>query len=269
MNDWKRSKSTQKQGRNQGRDNRPERKTKVSAEGGDYWLYGQHSVRAALDNPARQAHRLLATLNAAKNLGASPIEAEIVDRKAIDKLVTADAVHQGLALYVSPLPETHLADLLEDPAVTCLIILDQVTDPHNVGAIMRSAAAFGASAVVTTWRHSPPETAVLSRASSGTLELVPYIRGNNLADQLGKMQDAGFMLIGLDGEGDMTPEQLMQNEKARPDRFALVLGAEGKGMRHRTSVLCDILMRLPISDKVDSLNVSNAAAVALYALTQG
>jgi 23S rRNA (guanosine2251-2'-O)-methyltransferase len=161
-----------------------------------------------------------------------------------------------------------LEDLVERDDISCLVVLDQVTDPHNVGAVMRSAAAFGAAAIITTWRHSPPETAVLAKASAGTLEIMPYIRGNNLADQLSKMQEAGFILIGLDASGDTTPEQLMQNPKTRPDRIALVLGAEGKGLRKRTVDLCDHIMRLPIAETVDSLNVSNAAAVALYALTR-
>lgn len=280
MTDWKNNRHAQNQSQNQGKNRgkdqrksqggnaRPERKTKAMAEGEDYWLYGLHPVQAALDNTKRQTHQLLTTLNAGKNLEKPTLQPETVDRKAIDRLVSADAVHQGVALLVSPLPEILLEDLLEDPDVTCLVVLDQVTDPHNVGAVMRSTAAFGGSAVVTTWRHSPPESGVLAKTSAGALELVPYIRGNNLADQLKKMQDAGFTVIGLDGAGDITPEQLMSNDRLRPARFALVLGAEGKGMRHRTSGLCDLLLSLPISEKVDSLNVSNAAAVALYALTR-
>ncbi len=264
MNDWKKRKNTQNRGPNARRG--PAKP--IHSEDGKYWLYGLHPVRAALGNQAREYHRLITTINGAKNLGDVPGKPEIVDRKAIDRLVTSDAVHQGVALEVSPLADMPLEDLVERDDITCLVVLDQVTDPHNVGAVMRSAAAFGASAVITTWRHSPPETAVLAKASAGTLEIMPYVRGNNLADQLSKMREAGFILIGLDASGDTTPEQLMQNPKTKPDRIALVLGAEGKGLRKRTVDLCDHIMRLPIAETVDSLNVSNAAAVALYALTR-
>ncbi len=228
----------------------------------NYWLYGQHPVRAALDNPRRSMGRLLATRNAARNLGPTPIEPEIVERKTIDRLVPGDAVHQGIALDVSPLPDMDLDELLADGTTTSIVVLDQVTDPHNVGAVLRSAAAFGASAVVTTWRHSPPETAVLAKSSAGALEAIPYIRGHNLAEMMRTMQNAGYLIIGLDAHAEQAITEL-----PRPDRFALVLGAEGKGLRQLTTGLCDTLVRLPISDRVDSLNVSNAAAVALYALT--
>jgi len=264
MNDWKKRKTPQNRGPKSRRSpNRP-----THSEDGKYWLYGMHPVRAALDNHARNYHRLLTTVNGAKNLGDIPIEPEIVDRKTIDRLLTPDSVHQGVALEVSPLPDKPLEDLLAQDDITCVVVLDQVTDPHNVGAVMRSAAAFGASAVITTWRHSPPETAVLAKTSAGMLEIMPYIRGQNLADQMTKLQEARFILIGLDASGETTPEQLMQDPKTRPDRIALILGAEGKGLRKRTADLCDYIMRLPIDERVDSLNVSNAAAVALYALTR-
>jgi 23S rRNA (guanosine2251-2'-O)-methyltransferase len=272
MNDWKKRKNAQNKGPNRPQNWAPKSRRgpdkPTHSEDGKYWLYGLHPVRAALGNPARTCHRLMATLNGGKNLGDVPIKPETVDRKVIDRLLTSDSVHQGVALEVSPLPDQPLEDLLEQDGTRCLVVLDQVTDPHNVGAVMRSAAAFGASAVVTTWRHSPPETAVLAKASAGTLEMIPYVRGNNLAGQITLMQDAGFIIIGLDGDGDVTPEQLMQDPKSRPDRIALVLGAEGKGLRHRTAGLCDYVMRLPIAKEVESLNVSNAAAIALYALTR-
>ena len=226
-----------------------------------YWMYGTHPVRAALDNQARKTHRLIGTRNALNNLGDVAMETELVERKAIDHLVGRDAVHQGLALEVSPLASPTLADIAHGGGT--LVVLDQVTDPHNVGAVMRSAAAFGANAILTTWRHSPPETAVLAKTSAGALELVPYIRERNLAECLQSLKDMGYIVVGLDGQAEATPTDL-----PALDNVALVLGAEGKGLRQRTSELCDHLIRLPISEKVDSLNVSNAAAVALYALAQ-
>jgi 23S rRNA (guanosine2251-2'-O)-methyltransferase len=226
-----------------------------------YWLYGMHPVRAALDNPRRTIRRLVATRNAAQNLGATPIEAEIVDRKAIDRLVPSDAVHQGVAVLVDPLEDVRLDSLLKDPATRTLLVLDQVTDPHNVGAILRSAAAFGAAAVITTWRHSPPETAVLVKAAAGAFEALPYIRIQNLASLIEKLADSGFLTVGLEGGAET-----LVRDVPRDQPIALVLGAEGKGLRHLTRELCGLLARLPISDRVESLNVSNAAAVALYEL---
>lgn len=238
-------------------------------DNGRYWLYGTHPVHEALQNHRRDYHRLLATANAANKLGDTcPIKPEIVDRKTLDKLLGRDTVHQGVALEVSPLPEPDLKTLLANEAVTSLVVLDQVTDPHNVGAIMRSAAAFGASAIVTTWRHSPPETATLAKTSAGLLEHMPYVRGQNLASQLEDIKDAGFTIIGLDAAGELTPRDLENSESGLPERFALVMGAEGRGLRQRSQSLCDILLRLPMAETVESLNVSNAAAVALYALSR-
>jgi len=232
-----------------------------------YWLYGMHPVRAALANPRRKAHRLLATRNAAQTLagdGEARITPEIVERKAIDRLVPPDAVHQGVALLVDPITDIRLDSLLKDEAARIVLVLDQVTDPHNVGAILRSAAAFGAAAVITTWRHSPPETAVLVKAAAGAFEVMPYIRIQNLAGLLEKLHDHGFLSIGLDAEGPV-----LMRDAPHGERTALVLGAEGKGLRHLTRELCGLLARLPIDGRVESLNVSNAAAVALYELTRG
>lgn len=226
-----------------------------------YWLYGMHPVRAALANPRRRIRRLLATRNAAQTLGETEIEAEIVERRAIDRLVPDDAVHQGVALLVDPLEDLRLDSLLRDDATRVVLVLDQVTDPHNVGAILRSAAAFGASAVITTWRHSPPETAVLVKAAAGAFEVLPYIRIQNLAGLLEKLHEHDFLSIGLDAEGPA-----LMRDVPHDGRAALVLGAEGKGLRHLTRELCGTLARLPISPRVESLNVSNAAAVALYEL---
>lgn len=227
-----------------------------------YWLYGLHPVRAALGNPARTVQRIVATRNAERALEAvTPVTIEIADRRTIDKLVPADAVHQGIAALVDPLPAPSLPDLLKDPDVTRLILLDQVTDPHNVGAIFRSAAAFNAHAIATTRRHAPNETAVLVKAAAGMFELLPYIRVQNLASALETLKDGGVTVIGLDGHAE-TPIETV----AAQAPWALVLGSEGKGLRQRTRDLCDHLVRLDINPRVESLNVSNAAAVALYAL---
>ncbi|MDX1581253.1 MAG: 23S rRNA (guanosine(2251)-2'-O)-methyltransferase RlmB [Alphaproteobacteria bacterium] len=252
--------------RKPGRKGAPKKPGKSSSGSERYWLFGLHTVRAALDNPRRSYGRLLATRNAANALGTSPVEPEIVDRKKIDNLVRADAVHQGIALEVDPLPDAWLDDVLKDPP-DLLVMLDQVTDPHNVGAILRSAAAFGAGAVITTLRHSPPETPVLAKSAAGAMELVPYVRLANLARGLERLGKEGYLRIGLEGEGDLTPGSL--GTVLSPGmRCVLVLGAEGKGLRQLTRETCDVLLRLPIEAKVDSLNVSNAAAVALYVLRE-
>jgi 23S rRNA (guanosine2251-2'-O)-methyltransferase len=228
-----------------------------------YWLYGMHPVRAALANPRRRVRRLVATRNAAQSLTGAPVEIEIAERRAIDRLVPDDAVHQGVAALVEPLADVPIKALLEDEATRVLLVLDQVTDPHNVGAILRSAAAFGAAAVLTTWRHSPPETAVLVKAAAGAFEALPYVRVQNLAALLETLHGQGFLTVGLDADAETA-----MRDVPRGGRVALVLGAEGKGLRHLTRELCSRLARLPISDRVESLNVSNAAAVALYELAR-
>lgn len=179
----------------------------------------------------------------------------------LGRLVPADAPHQGLVLEVEPLEDVFLDELLGGEGDAPLLVLDQVTDPHNVGAILRSAAAFGARGVVTQDRHSPPEGGALARAASGALEVVPWARVVNLARALDEIAEAGFWRIGLAGEAERTLAETLGSA-----RIALVLGAEGEGMRPNTGAHCDELARLPISDKVESLNVSNAAAVALYAI---
>ncbi|MBZ8134625.1 23S rRNA (guanosine(2251)-2'-O)-methyltransferase RlmB [Afifella sp. IM 167] len=222
-------------------------------------IYGFHSVAEALKNPARRAHRLLATANALHRLaemvpGHDWPEPVLV--KEIDRMLGADAVHQGVALLCEPLPEPEL----EDVAGAALIVaLDQVTDPHNVGAVLRSAAAFGASALLVTARHSPPETGVLAKSASGALEHVALVRVRNLSKALEELREADHHLVGLDGEAS---ESLGEN--ALPERLVLVLGAEGKGLREKTKETCDRLVRLPTRPPIASLNVSNAAAIALY-----
>ncbi|MFQ5535744.1 MAG: 23S rRNA (guanosine(2251)-2'-O)-methyltransferase RlmB [Sphingomonadales bacterium] len=233
------------------------------------WLHGRHAVLAALANPARSCLRLLVTKDTARSLEhcddfPGGLEPTIVDRAEIARQLPPEAVHQGVALQVDPLPGTALEDALDHPADhPVVVVLDQVTDPHNVGAILRSAAAFGAAAVITTEAHAPPETGALARAASGALEAVPFVRCVNLARALDYLADQGYWRVGLDGAADKTLGDAMPL-----DRVALVLGSEGKGMRRLTRERCDLLVRLPISDAVESLNVSNAAAVALYELAR-
>jgi len=223
-------------------------------------LYGWHPVTAALQNPARRVRKLLATENAARrladeNIPASP-PAEIVRPDAIAARLAPDAVHQGLYLEADPLAAPPIEELATDGLV---LVLDQITDPHNVGAIFRSAAAFAVAAIVTTARHSPDATGVLAKASSGALEHVPFVTVQNLARGLAALKERGFLVIGLDSSGD---DDLAGLPLRRP--LALVLGAEGKGLRQLTKETCDHVARLDLPGAIQSLNVSNAAAVALY-----
>jgi 23S rRNA (guanosine2251-2'-O)-methyltransferase len=229
-------------------------------------LWGRHAVAAALDNPARKVLRAWATREAAAFMK-FPKEVALTLAEAPDlaRLVPADAPHQGVVVEVEPLDELWLDGLLHDaPERGVLLVLDQVTDPHNVGAILRSAAAFGAIGIVTQDRHSPPESGALAKAASGALERVPWARVVNLARALEEIGEAGFWRIGLTGDA----ETQLKDALGSP-RVALVLGAEGPGLRPNTREHCDALARLPISDAVESLNVSNAAAVALYAASIG
>ncbi|UVI38546.1 23S rRNA (guanosine(2251)-2'-O)-methyltransferase RlmB [Qipengyuania spongiae] len=234
------------------------------ASTGQVRLWGHHAVEAALKNPDRNHHKLWATREAIAGLdGELPPDfpVEYADNPDLDRLVTRDAPHQGLVLECAALEDVFLADVLDGDRQRPLVVLDQVTDPHNVGAIMRSAAAFGASAIVTQDRHAPPEGGVLAKAASGALEALPWVRVVNLARALEEMADAGYWRIGLAGEAESS---LTEALPAGP--VALVLGAEGPGMRHNIAGHCDALARLPITSTVESLNVSNAAAVALYAV---
>lgn len=229
---------------------------------GQVRLYGLHTVRAALDNPKRRIAKMAVTRNALMRLELEedhglPFPVEIVEPRAIDRLVGSDAVHQGVVIDTYPLSASKLSDLT---GARLLLVLDQVTDPHNVGAIMRSAVAFGVDALVTTARHSPAESGVLAKAASGALEHIDHIEVRNLADALQEVQSAGFQTIGLDSEGGVELEQAF----AEP-RVALVLGAEGKGLRQKTRETVTTLARLDMPGPIRSLNVSNAAAIALYA----
>jgi len=225
-------------------------------------FWGRHAVAAALDNPARTVLRAWATRDAAQYMQfPKDMPVTLADVADLGRLVPHDAPHQGVVIEVEQLEEIWLDDLLRDaPERAVLLVLDQVTDPHNVGAILRSAAAFGAIGIVTQDRHSPPESGALAKAASGALEIVPWVRTVNLARALGEIAEAGFWRIGLAGEAETQIKDALG-----PPRVALVLGAEGAGLRPNTREHCDALARLPITRSVESLNVSNAAAVALYA----
>ncbi|KAA0971273.1 RNA methyltransferase [Aureimonas fodinaquatilis] len=224
-------------------------------------LYGLHTVVAALANPRRKLIRLYATRNAVNRLEIDPENLscpfELVEPRVLDSELGSDAVHQGVMLETRPLPPLGLDHL---DAADLVLVLDQVTDPHNVGAILRSATAFGAGAVVTTTRHSPQESGVLAKSASGALEEIPYLQVVNLAEVLEDLTRRGFQTIGLDSDGPMPLEQTFNGK-----RFALVLGSEGKGLRQKTRATVDALARLEAPGAIRSLNVSNAAAVALYA----
>jgi len=229
------------------------------------YLYGLHTVRAALANKERQIIKLSVTQNAFARLeigeaAAQPFPVEMVAPQDIDKVLGPDAIHQGVMLETRPLPVRKLSALKDSPLI---LVLDQVTDPHNVGAIMRSAVAFNAGALITTMRHSPTESGVLAKSASGALEMIPYIQITNLADALGELHKLGFTSIGLDSEGPAPIEQTFSG-----DKIALVLGAEGKGLRQKTRETVTHLARLDMPGEIKSLNVSNAAAIALYATRQ-
>ena len=226
-------------------------------------LFGIHSVREALNNPRRRFVRLVATKNAAQRLaedGPMPIEPTIVEPYDIGRQLPPDAVHQGVLLIAEPLDTLEHDDIADDALV---LALDQITDPHNVGAILRSAAAFGVDCMMITERHSPDVTAVLAKAASGGLEHVPFCPVRNLGDALQKLGGRGFQRIGLDSAAETAVGGI---EARRP--LVLVLGAEGKGLRQRTQSLCDVVARLDMPGAIKSLNVSNAAAIALYAITE-
>ena len=226
-------------------------------------IYGFHSVREALDNPSRRLIRLLVTENALarlKETGPLPLQPEIVRPEAIGRLLTPDAVHQGVLLEAEP-PQAPSLGALPDDAL--LLALDQVTDPHNVGAILRSASAFGVHAVIVTQRHSPQVTGVLAKAASGALEHVPMIPVQNLARTLTELGERGWFRLGLDSDA---PIAIGEAPIRRP--LVIVLGAEGKGLRQSTRAICDAMARLDLPGAIKSLNVSNAAAVTLYAVSQ-
>jgi 23S rRNA (guanosine2251-2'-O)-methyltransferase len=234
------------------------------------WLFGLHAVRDALMNPARERLRLVLTKNAADKLteaiAISGMTPEIVDPRRFDVPIDEGSVHQGAALEARPL---HWGDLetvcTSGKGAPLVVLLDRVTDPHNVGAILRSAEVFGARAVIAPHRHSAPETGALAKTASGALERQPYLRVANIADAMETLKDMGFVLLGLEGEAEATLAGALAEVSGRP--VGIVLGAEGPGLREKTRETCNRLVRIPYAGQFGSLNVSNAAAVALYAAT--
>lgn len=231
------------------------------------WLFGLHAVRDALMNPRREKLRLLVTRNALDKLAdavaASGLEPDLQDARSFKAPIDANSVHQGAALEVKPLNWGSLAETCIGAEVPRVMMLDRVTDPHNVGAILRSAEVLGASAVIGTRHHSAPETGALAKTASGALERQPYVRVRNLADAIVELQQMGYLVLGLDGEAEQTIEAAVEGRRDQP--IALVLGAEGPGLRQKTRETVDILVKIDAAGGFGSLNVSNAAAIALYA----
>jgi len=245
-------------------------RAKRSAANETLWLFGLHAVRDALLNPKRQKLRLLVTKNAADKLTdaitAAGIEPEMEDPRKFSAPLAPESVHQGAALEVKALDWGHFDDVCAAGAgAPVVVLLDRVTDPHNVGAILRSAEVFGARAVIAPRHHSAPETGALAKTASGALERQPYLRVTNLSESMLALKRMGFTLLGLDGEADLTLSAAIEAIGDRP--VALVLGAEGPGLREKTRQTCDHLVRIPFGGQFGSLNVSNAAAVSLYAAT--
>ena len=232
------------------------------------WLFGLHAVRDALMNPAREKMRLIVTKNAADRLAdaiaTSGLEPEIVDPRRFSAPIDPQSVHQGAVLQVRPLEWGSVSEVCATRGdAPIVILLDRVSDPHNVGAILRSAEVFGAAAVVAPKRHSAPETGALAKTASGALERQPYLRVTNLAQAMEVLKDLGYVLLGLDGDAEAQLDDALAAVPGAP--LGLVLGAEGPGLRDKTKATCDRLVKIPFARGFGSLNVSNAAAVALYA----
>ena len=235
-------------------------------QAGAIWLYGAHAVGAALANPLRQRRRLVATREAERRLDGFDATAEIVPRSDIEALLPAGSVHQGLALLTDPLPAVSLTDLcaqLETVSAAAILVLDRVSDPQNLGAIMRTAAVFAAAGVVVPDRHAPHPTGALAKAASGALETIPLVRVPNLVRALEALQDAGLWCTGLAADAETS----LAGAELAP-KTALVIGAEGRGLRRLTRETCDQLIRIPGSGSMSSLNVAAAAAIALYEYTR-
>jgi len=239
------------------RQDRPRERT--GGGDGEGWLWGTHAVMAALANPSRTIHKLLATENAAARLGPARITPEILPGKDLDNRLPPGAVHQGLAIKVAPLNTSSLEDLI-DRGVARICVLDQVSDPHNLGAIYRSAAAFGFNGLVLQTRHAPPITGVVAKAAVGAVETVAEARVVNIARALEQLGEAGYHTVGLDGGG----RRKLADAVANTTKVAIVLGAEGSGLRPAVAKACAELAHIPISPAMESLNVSNAAAIAFY-----
>ena len=250
-----------------------ERERTRREEAGTVWLFGLHAVRDALVNPARMRRRLIVTRNAVERLGeaigTSGMTPEIADARRFDAPLDPQSVHQGAALEVEPLDWGSVSEVCapKEGVPPLVLLLDRVTDPHNVGAVLRSAEVFGARAVIAPRRHAAPETGALAKAASGALERQPYLRVPNLANAIGSLREMGYAIVGLDGTAEDTIGPVAAGFANRP--LALALGAEGPGLRELTGKLCDRMARIPAAGAFGSLNVSNAAAVALYAAATG
>lgn len=236
------------------------------------WLFGLHALTAGLGNPSRRRHRVIGTKQALENLkealgeGVSPTPSpEIVDRSEVDAVCGPDSVHQGLAMLVDPLDGHHIEDLIavHEGETDTIVVLDQATDPRNIGAVMRSARAFGARAVIVQDRNAPPETGTMAKAASGALEHVHLVRVTNLARAIWALKDANYWCMGFDGHADTNIADVDPSPKR-----AIVLGSEGAGLRRLTRETCDQLVKIPINEDAESLNLSNACAVALYEVTR-
>ena len=252
---------------------RPSGAARRAGAGGPQWHYGVHAVLAALANPRRRCRRIVLATQSGHDLearvaaaaGAGRPPAEVRDRRDIERLLPPGAVHQGVALLADPLPEPRLEAVCRDAAAeSVVVVLDQATDPRNVGAVLRSAAAFGAGAVVVQRRHAPEITGALAKAASGAVETVPLVRVTNLARAMEDLKESGFWCVGLDAGARHSIA-----EAGLSGKVALVLGSEGEGLRRLTRERCDRLVRVPITGAVESLNLSNAAAIALYELARG
>ncbi len=245
-----------------------QRSSQASSQSG-LWLYGLHAVRAALTNRQRRVKRAVLTERAASEIGKpllGRVRFEIVAADAVSRLLPQGAVHQGAALQCEPLPKRDLENALAESAEgrRIVIVLDQISDPQNVGAILRTAAAFSVSAAIVQDRHAPPESGALAKAASGALDIIPYVEVVNIARALEELGKLGFWRIALAGDGEAPLKD------AASDRdVALVLGSEGSGIRRLVRERCDVSAFIPMNSRMDSLNVSNAAAVALYELRRG
>lgn len=237
------------------------RRGQSASAGSGYWIYGHHAVQAALSNPERGVHDFLATREAAAAFEGSDRKPQIVDRERLDRLCDRDAVHQGVCLRVEPLETLAIPDIAERTGP--VLVLDQVTDPRNIGAILRSAAAFGAAALLVQDRNAPQESGAMAKAASGALDVVPILREVNLSRALQALQAEDFWVVGLDAGGTRLNGQSFAGR-----RVALVLGAEGAGLRRLTRETCDEIASVYMPGEMESLNVSNAAAVALYELVR-
>ncbi len=242
---------------------------KKTVEKHSFWLFGIHAVRDALENPNREKIQLLITKNAKNKLENSikltEIETRIIEPKAFSELLDKNSVHQGVALEVKPLKWGSLSENIKKKNVNSIVLLlDRISDPHNVGAILRSADVFGIEAVIGTQRHSAPETGALAKAASGALERQPYLRIRNLSEGIDELKKLGFVVLGLDGLAKISLNEGINSVPEGP--MAFVLGAEGPGLRDKTKSHCDMLVKIPSYNKEGSLNVSNAAAVAMYDL---